>query len=251
MPDKLEPFTQATNLEEVRHSDPGRLNALSDGLFAIVLTLLVLELKLPETDSSSQLLGAFIALWPKLFSYFLTFLIAGLYWVIHHRMFGAIREVDPILLWINLMFLLPVGLLPFSTALVGSHGASNGSFSWALYAVNMMLIGLTLAAAWGYASVQGLLDPALSPLAVRHILIRTLITPAIFLLSFVAAFLAPAVAPYTPVLIGPAMWLVARRRPVRPPSSPRFTFWSIVAFAPVIVFALWTVWIIIFHPQGF
>ena len=91
-----------------------RLIALSDGLFATVLTILVLDLKLDLAPNaiSTDIFHSLVALWPHMFSYFLTFLVTGLYWLGHHRIFDHIVRYDRRLLWYNLMFLLIEFLTP-------------------------------------------------------------------------------------------------------------------------------------------
>src|SRR5437868_14520220 len=89
----------------------GRLEAFSDGVFAIVITLLVLELRVPmfaHHPSSNELLHAVRAMWPKLVAFVSSFIVVGIYWVSHHNMFRLIRRPDRTLLWINLALLLAV-----------------------------------------------------------------------------------------------------------------------------------------------
>jgi uncharacterized membrane protein len=122
-------------------NDLTRLLALSDGFFATVLTILVLDLKLPDLSllvSQGDTRRILDELAIRLFSYVLTFVVAGLYWISHHGDFGYIERYNRRLLWYNLMFLLFVGLLPFSTA-----GLGNGLnvFSWSIYALNVMAMG--------------------------------------------------------------------------------------------------------------
>ena len=102
--------------------EPQRLLALSDGLFATVLTLLVLDLRVPEVlNSAGGTIQDFISrTGPRLFSYLLTFLVSGNYWLTHHRDFDHIDGYDRGLLGYNLVFLLFIGLLPFSTASIGA-----------------------------------------------------------------------------------------------------------------------------------
>jgi uncharacterized membrane protein len=100
-----------------------RLMLFSDAVFAIAITLLVLEIKVPEREavhSSSQLLAALGTLIPKFFTFFLSFVVVGYYWVMHHVMFRHIRRWTDGLLVINLALLLCVAFLPFPVALFGS-----------------------------------------------------------------------------------------------------------------------------------
>ncbi len=144
-------------------TDLTRLRALSDGLFATVLTILVLDLKLPDLSplvSQGDIRRAFDELAIRLFSYVLTFIVAGVSWMSHHNDFEYIERYNRRLLWYNLMFLLFVGLLPFSTA-----GLGNGlnAFSWSIYAMNIIAIGVMSALTWGYAYTHRLVNPETAP----------------------------------------------------------------------------------------
>ena len=122
-------------------NDLTRLLALSDGFFATVMTILVLDLKLPDLSQLGSQGGTrrvLDELAIRLFSYVLTFVVAGVYWMSHHSDFGYIERYNRRLLWYNLMFLLFVGLLPFSTAGLGNDLTA---FSWSIYALNIMAIG--------------------------------------------------------------------------------------------------------------
>ena len=225
---------------EHRGEDVTRALNLSDGLFAIVLTLLVLDLRLPES-ARVDVLAALGDLWPRVLSYLITFLVAGQYWAAHHWDFEHIVRYDRRLLWLNLMFLLSVSLLPFSTSLLGEV-ASGG---WNVYAVNMLLVGLTLTAVWGYAVSRDLADPMLTPVFRRYVMLRHLVTPSVFLVSMAVAALAPAVAYCVPVLIPVVLTLVDRRGgvPVRERESPRERLWLLLGFLPVVVFVVWSAWL--------
>src|ERR1700737_1299223 len=101
-----------------------RIEALTDGVFAVAMTLLVLDIKVPELPqpmATDELLRQLLALWPKFLSYVISFVILGVYWVGHHVQLSFIRRADRPLLWINILFLLWVALVPFSTALLGEY----------------------------------------------------------------------------------------------------------------------------------
>ncbi|MGH7853350.1 MAG: TMEM175 family protein, partial [Candidatus Binatia bacterium] len=94
-----------------------RIEALSDGIFAIVMTLLILELHVPNLPPAApnvEVTPALIALWPKFVSYLVAFVSLGVFWVGHHMMYHAIRRADRTLLWLNIVFFMFVSLLPFS-----------------------------------------------------------------------------------------------------------------------------------------
>ena len=196
----------AADVPPERSGDTGRMLALSDGLFAIVLTLLVLDLK-PEQIVPGQAYAALVELWPRLFAFFLTFLVGGSYWVSHHADLATLRGQDRTSLWLNLMFLLPVSLLPFTTALIGNN---TGSVTWSLYAVNVIAIGLTQTALWNYVRIVGLIEPTRSRAELHVLMVRHLTAPAVFGVSIGIAAVAPTVAPYTALLIPFVLRVYAR-----------------------------------------
>src|SRR5262245_19664088 len=100
-----------------------RVEALGDGIFAISMTLLVLELHVPAlaaTASGGELARELLHAWPKFAAYCGTFLILGVFWIGHHNQFHYIRRTDRSFLWINILFFLCVGFMPYCTALLGS-----------------------------------------------------------------------------------------------------------------------------------
>jgi uncharacterized membrane protein len=98
----------------------GRLEAFSDGVIAIIVTIMVLELKAPEQPT----LAALTALWPIFFSYALSFLIVAIYWVNHRHVIRYATQVTPALLWLNMLTLFTISLIPFATAWLGEHLAA-------------------------------------------------------------------------------------------------------------------------------
>jgi uncharacterized membrane protein len=95
--------------------------ALSDGVFAIILTILVLEIAVPKDLSHGSLGTVLEELRPTLFAWVISFLITGMYWVSHRDLFAKVRVVNRDLVWLNLLFLLPVGLIPFAASLLGEY----------------------------------------------------------------------------------------------------------------------------------
>jgi len=101
--------------------EKNRLEALSDGVFAVAITLLVLDVRLPPSVAYADLGGALVQLAPKILSYLLSFLVVGVYWSIHHSAFGRLRRIDGTVLFLNLMLLLLVTFMPFPTILMGEY----------------------------------------------------------------------------------------------------------------------------------
>lgn len=220
--------------------DQTRLLALSDGLFAIVLTLLVLDLH--QSDTGVPLTYAqLVALWPRLFGFFLTFFVGGAYWVAHHKDFERIAGYDERLLWLNLVFLASVSLLPFTTAVIGDHA---DAVAWILYAFNIIGIGLSLAAVWGYANSAGMIRDWVSPDYRRIATLRHFLIPAVFLISIPLAVFT-SIAPFVPLLI-PAVGRVFTRivGDVPSPSRPA-RGWVVLGYLPVLAFAVWSIWLVL------
>ena len=184
-----------------RGHDLVRLAGLTDALFAIVLTLLVLELRLPEPayTSDADLLAGLATLLPVLYAYGLTFAVGSLHWIAHHRIVAALRHYDRGLLMWNLVFLGTVSGLPFSSAVVGRNG--NLFVGWTLYAANIVVIGLVLAQVVQHAIRRRLLREDVSPTTARLLRLRALAAPSVFLLSIPIALLDTTAAELTPLLL--------------------------------------------------
>lgn len=129
-----------------------RLETLSDGVFAIILTLLVLELRVPHVEhggSVGELGGALVALLPKLVSWVISFFTVCVIWVNHHRLFRIFREITHGLFWWNALLLLWVSLIPFPTALLGDYPANRLAVT--VYGVVMALMASTFSLMRWYA----------------------------------------------------------------------------------------------------
>lgn len=131
-----------------------RLEAFSDGMFAIILTILVLELHVPELESSSfeAFRIAMLQLAPKFFAFLFSFFIIAIFWVNHHAIIHHVREVDTKLLWLNTGLLFFSSLFPFITAFIGDY--MMNPFVVALYPLNMALSSVMVNALWKYAYVD-------------------------------------------------------------------------------------------------
>jgi uncharacterized membrane protein len=132
-----------------RDLSPGRLEAFSDGVIAVIITIMVLELKVPAPDGVAGLR----AVLPTIFLYLLTFVQIGIYWVNHHYLVDEVEAVSHGILWANLMFLFGLSLFPFATDWIGIKGLS--SFTTALYAAVSIFPGLGYMALWSQIRKQG------------------------------------------------------------------------------------------------
>jgi uncharacterized membrane protein len=133
---------------------PHRIVALTDGVYAIVMTILVLELSVPivmDTAVNKELSHGLLEMWSEFLIYGLSFFVLGVFWLMHHFIFDSIKQYDPALSWINIFFLMCTGLIPFSTALFGAYGAER--ITALIYGINIFFGFLGLWGLWLYATV--------------------------------------------------------------------------------------------------
>jgi uncharacterized membrane protein len=138
---------KSTSEKTIRWITADRQKTLADGVFAIVMTLLVLELAIPEIHDGTnrELTQALEAMWPKFLAYTLSFMILGVFWLIHHFLFDNIAYYDSRLAWLNTLFLLFVALVPFTTSLLGEYLMEKTPTI--LYGIQLLIIFL-----WGFPS---------------------------------------------------------------------------------------------------
>lgn len=138
----------------------GRLESLTDGIFGTVMTVLILSLSVPiitSSPSQNAQLAAFVqSLFPDIASYVISFVILGAFWMRHHMMFNFVTRVDRILLWLNILFLLTIGFIPFSTALMGRYHLLQVPLT--VYGANLFATSATSQFLWIYAGKNKLLD---------------------------------------------------------------------------------------------
>jgi uncharacterized membrane protein len=161
---------------------PDRLLAFSDGVFGVAITLLVIDVHLPETRGSGEpvLLAGLVAMIPNLFVFAFTFVVVGMSWLGHHRKFSYVAQVDGTLLWFNLIYLMALCLVPFASGVLARHAGDPVAF--ALYAGVMALVDLLSAAVSAYALRAPFLVPlpALTAERRRDIIMPPLLNAVIF-----------------------------------------------------------------------
>lgn len=170
----------------------GRIDAISDAVFGVAMTLLVLEIKVPEFEgkiTEMQLVHAFVALMPKFLVYFLSFMTAGIFWTGQSAQFRHIKSSDRNLNWINLLFLLFVSVLPFSTAFLGDH--INFRFSILLYWFNIFLMGMMLYINWEYAMKHNFISEETRDQVYRPIKRRIMTAQALYLAGALLCLINP------------------------------------------------------------
>jgi len=160
-----------------------RIEALTDGIFAIALTLMVFDIKLaaPTQTTPLSLHYELIRLWPRFLAYVISFIVLGVYWV-HHNQYHYIRRTDRGFLWINVFFLMGVSLLPFSTGLLGQYPAVRTAL--VVYGLNLIMVGGFLYAHWSYAThSHRLVESHIHPEVVRLAKYRIAMGPAVSTLA--------------------------------------------------------------------
>jgi uncharacterized membrane protein len=136
-----------------------RLAAISDGIFGVAMTLLVLDVRVPTIDaihSEGDLWHAILALLPKLLTYLMSFLTAGIFWIGQQTQLDHLQKGSRHLVWINIAFLLAVSMLPFSTALLSQF--IHYRVAIMVYWLNICALGFLLMASWKYAVYAGLVQ---------------------------------------------------------------------------------------------
>ena len=158
----MKAFQQTQTQREV---GTNRLETLTDGIFAIAMTILVFGLSIPDV-APAALPAALGKLWPNLLSLIVSFVILGVYWVATHTEFQYIRRADHMLIWLNIFFLLAVSLVPFSAGLLGHYPTQQ--LAVILYGVNLLVCVCFHAGMWWHATREHhLVDADLSPQIVR------------------------------------------------------------------------------------
>ena len=174
----------------------------SDAVVAIAITLLTLELRLPEGLAPGEVPGHLIETLSGLVAFLVSFWVIASYWIAHHRLFNRIGAHDGTLLKINFAFLMWVVLVPFSTSMVMEYGDSR--LVWDVYASHLLLTGLTLSWLWHYASKHGcLIEPNADLDTPRRYGIQIWIISAVLLLSIVISFFSVDYAQWFLLLLLP------------------------------------------------
>jgi uncharacterized membrane protein len=199
-----------------------RLILFSDAVFAIAITLLIIEIKVPEIHeevSDKLLLQSLGHLIPKFIGFIISFLLIGLYWTVHHNMFGYITSYTPKLLWINLFFLFFIVLMPFSTGFYSEYtgpdlGIKQLKVPMTFYALNVFCVGMMNYYLWRYITkpVHKVTEPPVDLLIQKEAKAKSLIVPIIFLLMLPVAWFANVlIAVYIPMFIPVVMKIAVKR----------------------------------------
>ncbi len=175
-----------------------RIEAFSDGVFAIAVTLLIIEIGVPHLEGGQTLADALKELWPSYGAYVLSFLMIGIYWANHHFLFKLFTRTDHVFLMLNVFFLMCIAFLPFPTAVLGEYlrDSEQRDVAVSLYAIGLLLPAASWFSVWLCARSRGLIDEQLAPRYVRFLTLEYLFSNIFYAsalaISFLNAWLALA-----------------------------------------------------------
>jgi uncharacterized membrane protein len=184
---------QAPSAAEVRRGETDRVKAFTDGVFAIIITILVLGISVPPNLSEQSLAESIREIEPELSAWVISFLITGMYWVWHRDLFNQIRIVNRDVVWLNLLFMLPTALIPFAASVLGEYPDQP----IALHVYGAVLIAASLLRWILYAYVARRPELLFDPLTDRQRRVGGLLAAApiaVYLLAMTLAHAAPTVS---------------------------------------------------------
>lgn len=192
------------------HADTDRVEAFSDGVLAIVITLLVLEITPPSVQGGdTELWRALARLLPVIGGWVVSFLFVLVFWVSHHYLFASLAKVDRGVLWLNGLFLMFISFTPFPMALQARYPATVPAAF--LLSLAMLLTASSFALLRWYASIHaGLLRPGIGKRVAQAAMRRTLLAPSLYLVGTLAAFILPWVSLVIQVIV-PLIFIVPPR----------------------------------------
>ena len=170
-----------------------RIETLGDGVFAIAMTILVLNLKTPLNLDIEALPQIMTDLWPQIISYFLSFIALGSLWIAHHNQYHWIQFSNRKFLWINIFFFSFVCLIPFTTTLLQTH--QNKQLAVIAFGINYVICLLLLYSHWSYATHKHrLIADNLNHKIMRRIKARIVFSMLLFLVGLAASYINPALS---------------------------------------------------------
>jgi len=200
-----------------RTHDPARVVALSDGVFAIVITLLVLEIHVPELTQGQTLRGALEEIRPSFVAFLISFIVVAIAWVGHRDLFAHVRRTDRPLVWLNILYMLPLCLLPFGASMLARYERYEVALQ--LYGFMLMAIALTRVWMFWYGTgrphlLYDLIDRRARVLGAAFVAFPALV----YLVAILLAGAAPRVSLWIYALV-PVLYLLGawRARKAAPP----------------------------------
>jgi uncharacterized membrane protein len=164
-----------------------RLETLEDGVFAIAMTLLVLNLKVPAKLDNS-LFKAILQIWPNLVTFFGSFILLGVFWFGHRAALHYIKHANHVFHWLEIILLMFVSIVPFSASLIAKY--YNEQTAIMIYGLNLIAIGVTLTLQWYYATTNyRLIEHDLPKTIINFAKIRSMFAPFVYTLAVLLSFI--------------------------------------------------------------
>jgi uncharacterized membrane protein len=179
----------ATESKSADEKETGRVEAFSDGVFAIAITLLALDIKIPNASAGTRLSELLVKQWPAYLAFVISFAFIGIMWINHHRLFTYIRRTDHALLILNGLLLMGVTVVPFTTALLAAYvGHPDQEIAAMVYNANYVVTAIFFNVLWRYAaSGKRLLGRSVDADAIRALTKQYLFGPALYLICVALA----------------------------------------------------------------
>ena len=182
---------------------PTRLEAFSDGVFAIAITLLILEIKVPHAEQGHGLWAGLLALWPSYIAFLMSFVVILIMWVNHHELLRMVERVNYPILFANGLLLLTVTFVPFPTAVLAEHlETAEASAAVAFYCATFVANGLVWNLLFRTMVRSGLLRPECTPATIAGVRRAYYVGLSVYLLATVVALFQP----WLGLLLNVSLW---------------------------------------------
>jgi len=191
--------------------DKSRMESLVDGIFAVCMTILVLTIDFPKglnIKDDIVILKAIENLIPQMIIYFVAFALIGIFWCIYHSRFRYVKRLDNTFIWINLFWLMFIGLMPFSTSLNGDYPMFHTAVL--VFHLNFLILSSLLFVLWAYAFTNNLIDESLEKKTVRLNRNILIVMVVVCLFALIISFFSPSISNLFYFLIFPGIVLVKR-----------------------------------------
>ncbi len=206
--------------ESSNERETQRLEAFSDGVFAIAITLLILEIKVPHLEEGESLAKALLNLWPSYGAYAFSFWVIGIFWVNHHSFFKLFRRVNHGFLLLNVLFLALISFIPFPTSVLAEYVTDPARRQNAVtfYTLGLLLPVLCWLAMWVYGNAHKLTDARLDPEYIRFLTRQYMVSNVLYLIAVLASLVNAALGMAICVTLSILYFLPQRAPSYREPS---------------------------------
>jgi uncharacterized membrane protein len=188
-----------------------RLETLEDGVFAIAMTLLVLNLKVPAKLDDS-LIMAILQIWPNLVTFFGSFLLLGVFWFGHRAALDYIKHADHVFHWLNILLLMFVSVVPFSASLIAKYYFERTAVI--IYGLNLICIGITMYIQWVYATKNyRLVDKDMPVFVIKYAKFRIILPPVAYFVAILLSFIDLKISLIIYTIV-PALYILPFLQPI-------------------------------------